>query len=69
LPCKRAQRAYEECEVLGGTYVMPYLTVLSLRRLGSGASMRLALCPDSLQAEEFRQLRVWLRWKKGSAKS
>jgi toxin CptA len=61
--------AYEECEVLGGTYVMPYLTILSLRRLGSGASMRIALLPDSLQTEDFRQLRVWLRWKQDGSKS
>jgi len=54
---------WREYDVLGNTYVMPYLTVLNLRQNESGAIKRVALLPDSLHAEDFRKLRVWLRWK------
>ena len=60
---------WHEYEVLGSTYVMPYLTVLNLRQSDSRAITRIALLPDSLHAEDFRRLRVWLRWKEGSLQS
>ena len=56
-------------DVLGSTYVMPYLTVLQLQQKGGRAINRIALLPDSLQAEDFRKLRVWLRWKEGDQAS
>jgi toxin CptA len=43
------------------TTVTPQLTLLLLR-LGKRLEA-LALLPDSLPAEEFRQLRLWLRWQ------
>lgn len=54
---------WEEYEVLGNTFVMPYLTILNLQQAGGRAIKRVALLPDSLHAEDFRKLRVWLRWK------
>jgi toxin CptA len=52
-----------EYDVLGSTYVMPYLTVLHLQQRESRDVKRVALLPDSLHADDFRRLRVWLRWK------
>lgn len=54
---------WSEYEVLGSTYAMPYLTVLNLRQRDSRALNRITLFPDSLHADDFRKLRVWLRWK------
>lgn len=43
------------------TTVTPQLTILLLR-LGKRIEA-LVLLPDSLHAEEFRRLRLWLRWR------
>jgi len=52
-----------ECEVRGDTFVLWFLTVLNLRRRDSGARISVVILPDAIDAEEFRRLRVWLRWK------
>ncbi len=52
-----------ECEVLGSTYVTSFLTILNLKRMDSGRTTHAVILPDSLDAEDFRKLRVWLRWK------
>lgn len=54
-----------ECEVLGSTYVTVFLAVLNLREIDSGAARRVTILPDSIDKEDFRKLRVWLRWKGG----
>lgn len=53
-----------ECEVLGSTYVTSFLTILNLKGIDSGRNTRAVILPDSLDAEDFRKLRVWLRWKR-----
>ena len=53
-----------ECEVLGSTYVTSFLTILNLKGTDSGRNTRAVILPDSLDAEDFRKLRVWLRWKR-----
>lgn len=60
---------WSEYAVLGNTYVAPYLTVLNLRHIDSRASRRVTILPDSLDAEDFRKLRVWLRWNEGRGTS
>ena len=52
-----------ECEVLGNTYVVSFLAILNLKQIDSGAVKRVVILPDSIAAEDFRKLRVWLRWK------
>ena len=76
------------CDVLGSSFVAPYLTVLELKplkTLDSGEPIpsptspilftprprprmlfgrSVAILPDGIDAEEFRQLRVLLRWKR-----
>ena len=41
--------------------VAPWLTVLLLRRT-QGRRLALTLLPDALDEEDFRRLRLWLRW-------
>ncbi len=53
-----------ECEVRGSTYVTSFLTILNLKAIDSGSNKRAVILPDSLDAEDFRKLRVWLRWKR-----
>ncbi len=55
---------WTECEVLGSTYVISFLAILNLKRTDSGRITRAVILPDSLDAEDFRKLRVWLRWKR-----
>ncbi len=52
-----------ECDVLGSTYVQSFLTVLNLKSIPDGARMHAMILRDSIGAEEFRNLRVWLRWR------
>ena len=51
------------CNVMSSTFVAPYLTVLNLKSMGKFFACSVVILPDSIDAEEFRQLRVWLRWK------
>ncbi|SCZ86352.1 conserved hypothetical protein [Nitrosomonas mobilis] len=46
-----------------GTFVAPYLTVLSLKTNRCFQRRTIVILPDSVDRESFRQLRVWLRWK------
>ena len=52
-----------EYEVLGNTYVLSFLAILNLKQTDNGAAKRIVILPDSIAAEDFRKLRVWLRWK------
>jgi toxin CptA len=53
-------RAYR---IAGSSFVSPLLTVLNLRTgIGHGARTVL-IASDSLDADSFRRLRVWLRWR------
>lgn len=48
--------------VLPSSFVTAYLTVLNLKTGTSRWRRNLLLTPDRVDAEAFRQLRVWLRW-------
>lgn len=52
-----------EASLLGTSFVSPYLTVLNLKPEYGRFARHIVLLPDSLEKEEFRQLRVLLRWK------
>jgi len=56
---------WRECDVLGSTYVASFLVILNLRETLSRNARRIMVLPDSMSADDFRQLRVWLRWKAG----
>lgn len=49
--------------VLGGTFVAPYLTVIMYQPEGKFFTRSIVIFPDGIDAEIFRKLRVWLRWK------
>ncbi|OIQ81376.1 hypothetical protein GALL_368600 [mine drainage metagenome] len=57
-------RAHDWCaaEVLGSSFVTPKLTVLNLRLKGRRLVQHVVLLPDAVEREQFRRLRVWLRW-------
>lgn len=51
-----------EATLLGSSLVMPWLSVLNYRP-ETGRGMRsVVLFPDSIDAEDYRKLRVLLRW-------
>jgi toxin CptA len=58
IPVDGSTRNYK---VVMATTVLPWLVVLRLT--GQGGKRSLVLPPDSMTAEEYRQLRVWLRWR------
>jgi toxin CptA len=63
------------CALLGSSFVAPYLTVLELTPLKFDSAVELreswrrffsrsvVILPDGIDPEEFRRLRVLLRWK------
>lgn len=54
---------WKECVLLDTSFVSPYLTILNLRPEGARFARHAVILRDSLSIEEFRRLRVWLRWK------
>ena len=48
--------------VLGSSYVSPLLTVLNLRIDGCRLARHALIVPDNVTADDFRRLRVILRW-------
>ncbi|MNC95848.1 hypothetical protein D3C83_130640 [compost metagenome] len=53
--------------VLGSTFVAPYLTVLNLKVDGRRRTYHAVVMADSVAADEYRRLSVWLRWRKTAA--
>lgn len=51
------------CDFLSSTFVSPYLTVLNLQPEGRFFAHSVVILADGIDADAFRQLRVWLRWK------
>ena len=54
---------WTEYEVLTDTFVSAFLSVLRLKEVDGVATRRMVILPDSIDREDFRQLRVCLRWK------
>jgi len=52
-----------ESELLDWSYVSPALTIVALRPRGTGRTRRAIILPDSVDARDFRRLRMWMRWK------
>lgn len=63
--CKLVTRSGEStvCDLSGSTFVAPYLTVLNLKPAGKFFTRSVVILPDGIDVEEFRRLRVLLRWK------
>jgi toxin CptA len=48
--------------ILRDSVVTPALVVLNIRPQAVRAARSIVILPDSLDAESFRELRVWLKW-------
>ncbi len=51
------------CSIQGSSFVAPYLTVINLKPSQKFFTRSVVILPDGIDAEEFRRLRVWLRWR------
>ncbi|MBS0424206.1 MAG: hypothetical protein JSR71_07220 [Proteobacteria bacterium] len=51
------------CSLSDSTFVAPYLTVINLQPNERFFMRSVVILPDSIDAEEFRRLRIWLRWE------
>ena len=58
---------WHEVRMGKGHFVSGVLVLVDLRSVGPGRGKRMVLMPDSMSPEEFRRLRVWLRWRRGPA--
>jgi toxin CptA len=55
------------CDILDSSFVTPWLTVLHLKLAQRRLPVHVVLLPDMLGADEFRRLRVWLKWAQPNA--
>jgi len=53
-----------ELAVDESSFVSPLITILNLRVPGSLWTRSVIVASDTLSPEEFRRLRVWLRWRR-----
>jgi hypothetical protein len=58
------QGRWSEARVLGSSFVSPVLTILNLKVAGARLRRSVVVAPDSLPPDDFRRLRVWLRWRR-----
>ena len=61
--------AWHHARILGTSYVSSLLTVLNLKIDGCLLARHLVITPDMVDTEDFRALRVILRWKNTPATS
>ncbi|MGH8750890.1 MAG: protein YgfX [Burkholderiales bacterium] len=54
---------YLDCIILPTSTVYSWLTVLNLMQRDERVLRHVVIFPDAIATEDFRQLRVWLRWK------
>lgn len=56
-------------EVTGDSVVLPLVSVLGIKLPNRRFTQRVLLLPDRLDARQYRQLRVWLKWYQDSKKT
>ena len=54
-----------DAQLLPTSFVSPYLTILNLRFDHARLVKHVVILPDAIDAEQFRRLRVLLRWRCG----
>jgi toxin CptA len=66
LECEIADRSGRKSsgEVLGTTFVAPWLVVINMRLHESRFARTVVVLPDATTGKSFRELRVWLRWRR-----
>lgn len=67
LPFRTRNGEWHDAQLLGSSYVSPQLTVLNLKLTGARGVRHAVIAADAVDPEEFRRLRVWLRWGSGAA--
>jgi hypothetical protein len=60
---KIGKAGWHDARILGTTYVTPLLTVLNLKLDGYRIPRHVVILPDMVAGEDFRHLRVILRWQ------
>jgi len=58
---------WHDARLLGTTYVAPLLTVLNLKLSERIIARHVVIVPDNADADDFRRLRVLLRWVYGKS--
>jgi toxin CptA len=53
---------WHECRLSGDSFVSDWLTIMVLTQQNRRATRYIVITPDNVDAEDFRRLRVWLRW-------
>ena len=66
LECVLSDGTSRPAVLLPGSAVFFWLVVLRLKIEDEDATISLPLLPDSMSREEFRVLRLWLRWNSGT---
>jgi toxin CptA len=56
------KHGWRSARILGSTFVTSALTVLNLRVDGERLTRHVVLVPGNVDADEFRRIRVLLRW-------
>lgn len=54
--------SWTTANILATSFVSPWLTVLNLKLPQQRLPTHVVLLPDMLSRDEFRRLRVWLKW-------
>jgi hypothetical protein len=62
LRLKRKDSVEHSVEILPSSYVMPKLTILNIKTGSLLWRRSVVITPDRVDRDEFRRLRVWLRW-------
>ena len=60
---QKREGGWVEAELLGTSFVAPYLTLLNFKLPGKRFTQHIVILPDAVDSELFRQLRVLLKWK------
>lgn len=60
---RTAGEGWSAATLLDSTFVNPRLTVVSVATGGRHRAHHAVILTDSMAAEDFRTLRVWLRWR------
>lgn len=63
LEWRETASSWQAVSLLPRSAVGPWLCLLACRAEGEKRVRNLTILPDSLAADDFRRLRVWLRWR------
>jgi toxin CptA len=67
--CRTPGGEWLQCELLPSSFVSHSLTILNLRVRGTRRARHVVLCCDNVDTEDFRRLRIWLRWAAAASMS